>query len=73
MMLAGCEDASMKQDDASIPHLFPDQLTSPLAHVVREDKRADIANILAEREVCRSEASKHRQTHWLIVSNGKHR
>jgi hypothetical protein len=70
LLLAGCDDASTKKPDASIAALFPDKLTSPLGGAVGGDREADIAKVLAERDICQSrESESYKQSNWLIVSN----
>lgn len=69
VLLAGCDEASPKAG-ASVTAIFPDTLTSPLANVVSNEKKTDIAKVLAERDVCRSgESEGYKQSNWLIVSN----
>jgi hypothetical protein len=67
--LAGCDEASSRKADASIGTLFPDKLTTPLAHVVSGERTVNIAKTLAEKDVCASKATQHMQSNWLIVSN----
>lgn len=70
VLLAGCDEASTMKRDASVTALFPDKLTSPLGSVVSNEKRTDIAKVLAERDVCQSrESESYKQSNWLIVSN----